>query len=161
MREVLFLGMSGPLAVVLDRKDRMSMAHGLEVRLPFCDHRLVEYVWNIPWPMKCAGGLKGLLKAATADLVPASTLARQKSAYPHVHDPDHDHALVSEARSILDDPDSPLSELFDVPRLNGLLRRIDAGELKSFLPGGASGAQLLVQLIETRHWMHNYKVALS
>ncbi|HET8641988.1 MAG TPA: asparagine synthase (glutamine-hydrolyzing), partial [Pseudonocardiaceae bacterium] len=63
MREVLFLSLSGPLAVLLDRKDRMSMAVGLEARVPFCDHRLVEYVWNVPWSVKTAGGhQKSLLR---------------------------------------------------------------------------------------------------
>jgi asparagine synthetase B (glutamine-hydrolysing) len=76
MREVFFLGMSGPLSVILDRKDRMSMSQGLQVRLPFCDHRLVQYLWNVPWSSKSAGGVKGLLKAAVADLLPVSTLTR-------------------------------------------------------------------------------------
>ncbi|HEV2377247.1 MAG TPA: asparagine synthase (glutamine-hydrolyzing) [Streptosporangiaceae bacterium] len=160
MREVLFAGMAGPLASVLDRKDRMSMAHGLQVRVPFCDHRLVEYAWNVPWPMKCSGGLKGLLKAAVADLVPPTTLTRKKSAYPHVQNPDHDQALVREATWVVNDPASAIRGLFDTDRLNGLLRRIGSNELTATLPGGASGAQFLIQLAEMRHWIDDYQVAL-
>jgi asparagine synthase (glutamine-hydrolysing) len=160
MREVLFAGMAGPLASVLDRKDRMSMAHGLQVRVPFCDHRLIEYAWNVPWRVKCSGGLKSLLKAAVADLVPATTLGRRKSAYPHVQNPDHDQALVREATWVVNDPASPVRELFDTSRLNGLLRRIGAGELTASLPGGASGAQFLIQLTEARHWIEDYQVSL-
>ena len=65
VREVLYLGLTRWLPLLLDRKDRLSMACGLEVRVPFTDHRLVEYVWNVPWAMKEAGGIeKGLLRAA-------------------------------------------------------------------------------------------------
>ncbi|HWJ03886.1 MAG TPA: asparagine synthase (glutamine-hydrolyzing), partial [Verrucomicrobiae bacterium] len=52
MREMFYLNLNWFMSTLLDRKDRMSMATGLEVRVPFCDHRLVEYVWNIPWDMK-------------------------------------------------------------------------------------------------------------
>ena len=44
-----------------DRKDRMSMYSGLEVRVPFCDHQLLEYVWNIPWEMKSRDGVRKLV----------------------------------------------------------------------------------------------------
>ncbi|MEK8146026.1 asparagine synthase C-terminal domain-containing protein [Streptomyces sp. M10(2022)] len=83
MREVLYLSLQGPLLYLLDRKDRMSMAVGLEVRVPFCDHQLLEYVWNVPWKMKVADGReKSLLRAAVADLLPQGVLQRRKSAYP-------------------------------------------------------------------------------
>nr|SBO99907.1 Asparagine synthetase [glutamine-hydrolyzing] [Nonomuraea gerenzanensis] len=161
MREVLYLGMAGPLAVVLDRKERMSAAQGLHVRLPFCDHRLVQYVWNVPWSMKCGGGLKSLLKDAMAGLLPPSTLNRRKSAYPHVQNPAHDQALVREARWIANASESPLRPMFDAPRLNGLLDRIGAGELRAQLPGGSSGAQLLVNLVELNAWVREYRVSIS
>src|SRR5690625_1467832 len=70
MREVSYLALTRFLPVLLDRKDRMSMAVGLEVRVPFCDHRLVEYLWNVPWEVKTSGGRKGLLRRAVGDLLP-------------------------------------------------------------------------------------------
>ncbi|MGW4641323.1 asparagine synthase (glutamine-hydrolyzing) [Sphaerisporangium sp. NPDC004334] len=161
MREVLYLGMAGPLAVVLDRKERMSAAQGLHVRLPFCDHRLVQYVWNVPWSMKCADGLKSLLKQAMADILPPTTLNRQKSAYPHVQNPSHEKALVHEVMRITNAGDSPLHGMFDTPRLSNLLRQIDTGRLNAQLPGGASAAQLLVQLVELDAWMRDHQVTLS
>jgi asparagine synthase (glutamine-hydrolysing) len=160
MREVLYLGLSGPLAVILDRKDRMSMAHGLEVRIPFCDHRLIQYVWNVPWSMKTAGGVKGLLKAAMADVLPPGTSARRKSAYPHVQSPQYDRALVRAAARAVNDRASPIAWMFDTPRLNGLIRQIGAGRLRSELPGGVSGAHLLIQLVELRDWIDDYEVSL-
>jgi asparagine synthase (glutamine-hydrolysing)/putative beta-lactam synthetase len=160
MREMFFLGLSGPLAVILDRKERMSMSVGLDVRVPFCDHRLVEYVWNVPWSMKSRGGVKGLLKAAMADLLPASTVNRKKSAYPHVQNPEYDQTLIREASWIVNDKASSLGWMFDTERMNGLIQRIAADELNSELPGGSNPAALLIQLVEMRNWVDTYKVSV-
>lgn len=160
MREVFFLGMSGPLAVILDRKERMSMAHGLEVRVPFCDHRLIEYAWNVPWSMKATGGVKGLLKAAMTDLLPPSTVERKKSAYPHVQSPQYDESLIREATWITNDPASPIAWMFDTPRLNDLIGQIRAGKLRSELPGGAGPAHMLIQLVEMRAWIEDNHVTV-
>ena len=76
------------MSTLLDRKDRMSMASGLEVRVPFCDHRLVQYVWNIPWEMKMYDGReKGILRRALKEILPEDILMRRKSPYPKTHNP--------------------------------------------------------------------------
>ncbi|AZC26572.1 asparagine synthase (glutamine-hydrolyzing) [Pseudomonas sessilinigenes] len=161
MREVLFLGMSGPLSVILDRKERMSMSQGLEVRVPFCDPQLIQYVWNVPWEMKSRGGVKGLLKAAMHDILPPTTLSRKKSAYPHIQDTEYDRALISEARWIATDPKSPIAWMFDTPRLSALIEQIAANQLNaSMLPGGASPAHLLIQLVEMHRWIVDNRVAV-
>ncbi len=160
MREVFFLGLSGPLAVILDRKERMSMAHGLDVRVPFCDHRLIEYVWNVPWALKSQGGVKGLLKAAMADVLPPGTVNRKKSAYPHVQNPDYDQSLIREASWIVNDKASPLAWMFDADGLGGLIGQIGANAIRAELPGGSNQAALLIQLVEMRNWMDEYQVSL-
>jgi asparagine synthase (glutamine-hydrolysing)/putative beta-lactam synthetase len=153
MREIFYLTMSGRLSVLLDRMDRMSMAVGLEMRLPFCDHRLLEYVWNVPWSMKSSGGIKGLLKAAMADALPVSTLTRKKSAYPHIQNRDYDEGLLNEASSIVNDKCSPIAELFDSTRLNGLITQIRADQ------AGLNAAHILIQLVEMRAWVDDYRVS--
>lgn len=83
MRELSYLNLTRFVQTLLDRKDRMSMAVGLEVRVPFCDHRLVEYAFNIPWSLKAFDGReKSILRAATRDLLPSSITDRVKSPYP-------------------------------------------------------------------------------
>ncbi|AWS44332.1 asparagine synthase (glutamine-hydrolyzing) [Streptosporangium sp. 'caverna'] len=114
MREISYLNLTRFLRGMLDRKDRTSMANGLEVRVPFCDHRLVQYMYNVPWAMKTFDGReKSLLRAAVADLLPASVLERRKSAYPTVQDPAYDPALRVRLNEALDDRDSPLLPLLD------------------------------------------------
>lgn len=161
LREIFYLGMQGPLAVVLDRKDRMSSAHGIEIRLPFCDHRLVEYLWNVPWEMKARGGVKGLLKAAVADIVPAATLDRRKSAYPHIQSRAYDALLVEQARAIAADPADPVAALFAPEALETLIASLEAAAAggKRF-PGGANPAYMLVHIVELSDWIGRYGVTL-
>ena len=84
------------LPILLEKKDRMSMAVGVEGRVPFCDHRLVEYVFNIPWAMKSAFALeKGILREAVRDVLPPSVVERKKAAYPTIQDAGYDRALTS------------------------------------------------------------------
>jgi asparagine synthase (glutamine-hydrolysing) len=113
MREVMFQHLTRFLPNLLDRKDRMSMATGLEVRVPFCDHRLVEYVFNTPWSMKTADGReKSLLRMAASDLVPTAILEREKSAYPVLQDPRYDEGLRAIIGEIARDRDDRLRDVF-------------------------------------------------
>ena len=114
VREVLYLGLTRWLPLLLDRKDRLSMACGLEVRVPFTDHRLVEYVWNVPWAMKEAGGIeKGLLRTAAAGLLPPDLLNRRKSIYPGAADEAYERAIDAQLRDLLRQPSAPLFDLID------------------------------------------------
>nr|CUI25716.1 Asparagine synthase [Streptomyces sp. MG11] len=103
MRQVCYLNVTRKMQPLLDRKDRMSMAAGLEVRVPFCDHRLVQYVFNAPWSLKAFDGReKSLLRAATRDLLPPSVADRKKSGYPSSFDPQYLKAVQSQVADLLD-----------------------------------------------------------
>src|SRR5690606_24793031 len=83
IRQLTYFNITRFMPTLLDRKDRMTMAAGLEVRVPFCDHRLVEYVFNIPWEMKIKGDReKGILRKALEGVLPHDVLYRKKSPYP-------------------------------------------------------------------------------
>jgi asparagine synthase (glutamine-hydrolysing) len=156
MREVLYLSLQGPLTYLLDRKDRMSMAVGLEVRVPFCDHRLLEYVWNVPWKMKTADGReKSLLRSAVADLLPAEVLQRRKSAYPATFAPAYGEQVLTELDSLLSSPDSALAGLLDVAAVRRLTRQ------RGPMMAVADTAHLLLPLIETDRWMRAYGVVVE
>ncbi|SCG00234.1 asparagine synthase (glutamine-hydrolysing) [Streptomyces sp. Ncost-T6T-2b] len=109
MRRIGHLNLTRWMPSLLERKDRMSMATGLEVRVPFCDHRLTEYVFNTPWSFKTFDGReKGLLRAAVQDLLPASVADRKKSPYPSTQDPFYQQALQQQAKQVAADRDSTL-----------------------------------------------------
>jgi asparagine synthase (glutamine-hydrolysing) len=122
MRQVWYLNLTRFVQTLLDRKDRMSMAVGLEVRVPFCDHRLVEYAFNIHWRMhRFDGREKSVLRGAVADLLPRSILQRPKVPYPTIQDPAYEQALRAEMANVLSDASSPVLPLLDANVATALL----------------------------------------
>ncbi|HDR7704592.1 TPA: asparagine synthase (glutamine-hydrolyzing) [Bacillus thuringiensis] len=122
-RQLFYLNMVWFMTTLLDRKDRMSMGASLEVRVPFADHRLVEYAWNIPWEMKMYKNReKGLLRKALEDVLPHDILYRKKSPYPKTHNPHYTKAVIVWLQNLLTDKGSILHELFDKEQLNGLIQ---------------------------------------
>ncbi len=121
MRVMSYLHLTRFMRILLDRKDRMSMAVGLEVRVPFCDHRLVEYVYNTPWSLKTYDGReKSLLRGAVRDVLPESVVKRVKSPYPSTSDPQYDAALQAQAKDLLGTGDDVLFGLIDRAALEQL-----------------------------------------
>ncbi|MCX3063074.1 asparagine synthase (glutamine-hydrolyzing) [Streptomyces beihaiensis] len=118
MRRICHLHLTRFVRILLDRKDRASMAVGLEVRVPFCDHRLVEYVYNTPWALKSFDGReKSLLREATADVLPRSVYERIKSPYPSTQDPKYAVALQDHVKELLSNPSHRVFDLVDHARL--------------------------------------------
>ncbi|MYU03030.1 asparagine synthase (glutamine-hydrolyzing) [Streptomyces sp. SID8366] len=155
MREVSHLNLTRFVQTLLDRKDRMSMAVGLEVRVPFCDHRLVEYVFNVPWEMKSFDGReKSLLRAATADLLPASVVGRVKTPYPATQDPAYERALRAELAEIVADPSSPVLPLLDMDRVRRCLGRSVRDVSRPYDRGGLEMALWL------NEWLAGYGIDL-
>ncbi|MFM9584074.1 asparagine synthase (glutamine-hydrolyzing) [Streptomyces caniscabiei] len=119
-REMQHLSLTRWLRQLLHRKDRLSMAQGLEVRVPYCDHRLVEYAFNAPWALKSFDGReKSLLRATGAGLAPDSVLHRPKNHYPATHHPDYNRGLQDMARDAL--ADDRVRSLADESRLKPCL----------------------------------------
>ncbi|MEU5047143.1 asparagine synthase (glutamine-hydrolyzing) [Streptomyces griseorubiginosus] len=114
MRVMIYLHLTRFMQSMLDRKDRMSMAVGLEVRVPFCDHRLVDYVYNAPWSLKTYDGReKSLLRGAVKEMLPASVAWRPKSPYPSTQDPYYSRELQHQGKELLARPVHELFELVD------------------------------------------------
>lgn len=159
MREIFYLSLTRWMPTLLDRKDRMSMACGLELRVPFCDHRLVEYVWNVPWEMKnYQKREKGLLRYALSGILPDDVLWRKKSPYPKTHNPNFLAAVRQEVLGILDDASSPLLPLINA---NSIRAFALSDAAKSPLPWFGQlmgGPQLLAYLIQVEAWLKQYKV---
>jgi asparagine synthase (glutamine-hydrolysing) len=123
MRVSSHLHLTRFLRYLLDRKDRMSMAVGLEVRVPFCDHRLVEYVYNAPWALKTYDGReKSLLRGAARDVLPRSVVERVKSPYPSTQDPHYVATLQRQAREVLEYSEDGVLDLVDRAWLNRVTR---------------------------------------
>jgi asparagine synthase (glutamine-hydrolysing) len=156
MREISYLHLTRFLPALLDRKDRMSMALGLEVRVPFCDHRLVEYVFNIPWQLKSFDGReKSILRAAARELLPASIADRRKVPYPSTHDPAYERAVRSQVTEMLEDSSHPATFLFDRGVVENML---DQPLSNSSSVTGRAGLERVRSL---GTWIEDYRVALE
>ncbi|NED83718.1 asparagine synthase (glutamine-hydrolyzing) [Streptomyces sp. SID11233] len=151
MRKICHLHLTRFVRVLLDRKDRASMAVGLEVRVPFCDHRLVEYVYNTPWSLKSFDGReKSLLREATADVLPKSVYDRVKSPYPSTQDPKYAIALQGHAKDLLARPSHPVFDLVDRDRVTRAARH-DAPQITQASRRG------LERTLDLALWLDLYK----
>jgi asparagine synthase (glutamine-hydrolysing) len=150
MRVMSYLHLTRFMRILLDRKDRMSMAVGLEVRVPFCDHRLVEYVYNTPWSLKTYDGReKSLLRGAVRDVLPESVVKRVKSPYPSTSDPQYDAALQAQAKDLLGTDDGVLFGLIDRAALEQLTR-LDPQEMRPL------DRERLERVLDLSVWIDEY-----
>ncbi|MFD5784106.1 asparagine synthase (glutamine-hydrolyzing) [Streptomyces sp. NPDC126933] len=150
MRTIGNLHLSRFVRMLLDRKDRVSMAVGLEVRVPFCDHRLVEYVYNTPWSLKSFDGReKSLLRHATAHVLPESVRGRLKSPYPSTQDPGYGAALQQQAKEVLADDGHAVFTMIDRTWLT------DAVARDVTMPSGDRRG--LERVLDLYHWIDLYQ----
>lgn len=162
IREVFYLNYTWFMTTLLNRKDRMSMACGLEVRVPFCDHRLVEYVWNIPWSMKRYGDReKGILRKALEGVLPDGVLYRKKSPYPKTHNPAYLHAVRNWVLRVLDDGNSPILPLIDVDTIRSMATAGDDAFNQPWFGQLMTGPQLFAYLAEIDTWLREYRVSVA
>ena len=156
MREVSYLHLTRFVQILLDRKDRMSMANGLEVRVPFCDHRLVEYVFNVPWRLKTFDSReKGLLRAAAKGLLPAAVTDRRKSPYPSISDSAYEAALRGQLAELLADQDSPITPILDRQRGLDMLHEPLSDDHFS------SNRRATELMLSLDRWLREYHVRLA
>jgi len=159
MREMFYLNLTRWMPTLLDRKDRMSMAAGLELRVPFVDHRLVEYLWNIPWEYKYyLNREKGLLRKALEGILPEEVLWRKKSPYPKTHDPAYLDAVRQRMLGILDDKESPLLPFIQKDALRDFVRGVTGETNIPWFGQLMNAPQLLAYFIQTDYWLREYKV---
>jgi len=152
-REIGFLNINWFMLNLLERKDRMSMASGLEVRVPFCDHRLAEYVFNIPWEIKNRDNVsKSVLREAMKGILPDDIRLRRKSPYPKTHNPIYEKAVKEKLSAVISDKNAPILEFADKEKLNALIKRsADIGS--PFFGQLMALPQFLGFIIQVNHWL--------
>lgn len=159
-REIAYLNLKWFMQTLLDRMDRTSMYSGLEARVPLADHRIIEYVWNVPWEMKCHNGIvKGLLRAAGEKDLPKEVLYRKKSPYPKTYDPAYEGRLRQEMRTVLQSGNSPISTLVDSHKVEQFMSNpTDYG--RPFYGQLMAGPQLLAYFLQINYWLEKYRIRL-
>ncbi len=160
MREMFLLNLRWFMATLLDRKDRMSMYSGLEVRVPFCDHRIVEYAYNMPWELKSWDGReKGIVRKAFEHDLPEEIVWRKKSPYPKTFHPMYTELTASYVRQIFRDENAIVSSLFDHDAVFALME--DPNSLTEPWYGQLMRTpQIFAYIIQLERWFKKYKVEL-
>ena len=159
MKEMMRLNFDWFMQTLLDRKDRMSMACGLEVRVPFCDRRIAEYLYTVPWAFKDYKQYeKGLLREAMKDYLPEKVLWRKKSPYPKTHNPAYLAAVSRELwEKVLADPEAPIFAFVKREALEGLLTDERAvpwyGQLMNT-------PQTIAYMLMVNYWQKKYRVRI-
>lgn len=159
-REIAYLNLKWFMQTLLDRMDRTSMYSGLEARVPLADHRIIEYVWNVPWKMKCHNGIvKGLLRAAGEKYLPYEVLYRKKSPYPKTYDPAYEGRLRQEMQKILQNGNAPICTLIDRKKVEQFMSNpTDYG--RPFYGQLMAGPQLLAYFLQINYWLEKYQIRL-
>jgi len=157
MRRMSYVHLTRWMPLLLDRDDRLSMATGLELRVPFCDHRLMEYVFNVPASMKTVDGVeKALLRDAVADLLPEAVLHRAKSPFPITQDPAYGQIMREQLVGVMGDPTSPVRPLVDQKRVAALLATGEPIPVQGW--GDRRNVEMVLQLDA---WLRRYRVRLD
>ena len=157
-REISWLNVRWFMATLLNRMDRTSMYSGLEARVPYADYRILEYVYNIPWDMKCRDGVtKSLLIETGKEFLPDEVLFRKKSPYPKTYDTAYEKLLGERLLKMLEDSSNPLSEIADKSKVKIFLSNpSDYG--KPWYGQLMAGPQMLAYLLQIGYWLEKYKL---
>ena len=158
MKEMVNLNHRWFMQTLLDRKDRMSMYHGLEVRVPFCDHRIAAYLYGVPWQYKDHQGKeKGLLRYAMDGVLPREVLWRKKSPYPKTYDPRYMELVSGELKILLERPDAPVWQIIRMDTARELLTAEYAwpwyGQLMKV-------PQTIAYVLQLNIWLSQYRISV-
>ena len=157
-RKLIYLTSNWFMQTLLDRTDRMAMHEGFEVRVPFCDIRIVEYLWNIPWEMKAYKGReKGLLRYCMEGFLPKEIIYRKKSPYPKTHNPNYLKTVKNKLTKIINSKESPIHNLLNTEYIKEILDTDGKAFSRPWFGQLMTGPQLMAYLIQVNFWLEHYK----
>lgn len=157
-RKISHLTLNWFMQTLLDRSDRMAMYNGLELRVPFCDYQLAEYVWNIPWEWKALNGReKGLLRYIARDFLPEEIVDRKKSPYPKTHNPTYLAKVKMMLTDIMKDKNAPINDLLNRDFILDILRTDGKSFSRPWFGQLMTGPQLMAYLCQVNMWLERYQ----
>lgn len=161
-RKISHLTLNWFMQTLLDRSDRMAMYNGFEIRVPFCDYRLAEYVWNIPWEMKALNGReKGLLRYIMKDYLPEEIVDRKKSPYPKTWNPTYLKCVKEMLSKIMEDKNAPINNLLNRKYILEILETNGKAFTRPWFGQLMTGPQLMAYLCQVNMWLERYQPAIE
>ena len=157
-RKISHLTLIWFMQTLLDRSDRMAMYNGFELRVPFCDYRLAQYVWNIPWELKALNGReKGLLRYVSRKFLPPEIVDRKKSPYPKTHNPTYLAKVKSMLTEIMANSRAPINYLLNREYILNILETDGKAFSRPWFGQLMTGPQLMAYLCQVNMWLEGYK----
>lgn len=157
-RKISHLTLNWFMQTLLDRSDKMGMYNGFEIRVPFCDYRLAEYVWNIPWEMKALKGReKGLLRYVMKDVLPSEIVDRKKSPYPKTCNPTYLKKVKEMLSNIMENKNAPINELLNRDYILEILNTNGKAFTRPWFGQLMTGPQLMAYLCQVNMWLEKYQ----
>lgn len=157
-RKITYLTMNWFMQTLLSRTDRMGMYNGFELRVPFCDYRLAEYVWNIPWETKALKGReKGLLRYIMKDELPEEIVDRKKSPYPKTWNPTYLAKVKGMLQKIMEDENAPIVNLLNKDDIMEILNTDGKSFTRPWFGQLMTGPQLMAYLCQVNMWLEKYQ----
>lgn len=159
MKEMMKLNLDWFMQTLLDRKDRMSMYSALEVRVPFCDYRIAEYLYSVPWEYKDYKSYeKGLLREAVKGLLPDEVLWRKKSPYPKTHNPEYLNIVSGMLKDVINDSTSPI---FQFIKKNELEKLIKTEKHEPWYGQLMTTPQTIAYFLQINYWLKKYNITIK
>ena len=161
-RKISYLTINWFMQTLLERTDRMGMYNGLEIRVPFCDYRLAEYMWNVPWEMKALNGReKGLLRYVCKDFLPEEIVERKKSPYPKTHNPTYLAKVKGILSKIMSDSNAPINYLLNRDYILEILETDGKAFSRPWFGQLMTGPQLMAYLCQVNMWLERYESEIN
>ena len=156
-RKISYLTINWFMQTLLESTDRMGMYTGLEIRVPFCDYRLAQYMWNVPWEMKALNGReKGLLRYVCKDFLPKEIVDRKKSPYPKTHNPNYLKVVKSMLSDIMKKEDAPINWIFNRKYILDIIETDGKAFTRPWFGQLMTGPQLMAYLCQVNMWLKKY-----
>mgnify|MGYP000575704723 FL=1 len=157
-RKISHLTLNWFMQTLLDRSDRMAMYNGFEIRVPFCDYRLAQYVWNIPWEIKALNGReKGLLRYVMKDLLPSEIVDRKKSPYPKTWNPTYLQKVKGMLTDIMENKNAPINSLLNRQYILDIIKTDGKAFTRPWFGQLMTGPQLMAYLCQVNMWLERYQ----
>lgn len=162
MRKISHLTINWFMQTLLERGDKMASYNGFEIRVPFCDYRLAQYVWNIPWELKALKGReKGLLRYIMKDILPSEIVDRKKSPYPKTCNPTYLYCVKNMLTKIMEDKNAPINNLLNRKYILEILETDGKAFSRPWFGQLMTGPQLMAYLCQVNMWLETYRPTIE
>jgi asparagine synthase (glutamine-hydrolysing) len=160
-RQTMYLTMRYFMQTLVDRTDRAASLNSMDIRVPFADFALAEYLFSVPYEMKTKDGeVKHLLREFAKGLLPEDVRTRQKSPYPKTYDPGYEALLAKALLAVVSDPGSPILAFADPKKIAAFCQNPkDYGS--PWYGQLMAGPQLMAYYLQINYWLEHYHVEID